>query len=99
MVPEDAADVLHARDAPDVAEEDREAQEAFHEIEEERVFRDEVEETCRARRDSDEEDAREHEREDNRTGHLPVGELLILLTGHLGRIRERADADDKRLDE
>lgn len=99
VVLEDAADVLHARDAPDVAEEDCEAQEALHEIEEERVLRDDVEEARRARWDRNEEDAREHEREEDRARHLLVGELFILLAGHLGRIRERADADDERLNE
>ena len=99
VVLEHAADVLHARDAADVGEEDREAQEALHEVEEYGIVRDEMEELRRTRRDGDEEDAREHEREDDRARHLLVRELLVLVARHLRRVGERAQAEHEGLDE
>ena len=58
-----------------------------------------MEETCRARRDGDEEDAREHEREDDRARHLLVRELLVLVARHLRRVGEGAQAEHEGLDE
>ena len=86
MILEHAADVRHARYAPDIAEEYDEAQDALHEIQPHRIIGDRAEQMRGPRRYGYEQHTGQHECEYDGQHHLFVAELLILITSHLGRV-------------
>ena len=100
VVLEHAAQVTHAREQPDVAEEDRGTQHALDEPEQERRAELVLEQAGEPDRDDEEQADREEERDHHRPDPHRAGDrLLVLLQLRVGGDVEGVEADLQRLDE
>ena len=72
VVLEHPANILHAGNAPDIGKENPQAQETFHQVQEDRVLRHEVEQLRRPRGDGDKENRRQHQGKEDGACHLLI---------------------------
>ena len=99
MVLEDAANVLHPRNSPDIPEKDDKAQNTFHQIQKEGIFRHKVKKARRPRGNRNEDDRCKKKGKKDGAGKFLIRKLLFLLARHLCGIRKRTNAHDERFDE
>ena len=97
VVLEHTANPAHKRDAPDVEEEDEQANTALDQIEHDGVIRIRRREMRRPRRNDDKEHTCKHECEENRHRDLLLRHLLVLLARRLCGEREGTHPDDEGL--
>ena len=81
MILENAADVLHAGNPPNIQEENHQPQDTFQKIQHHRVFRGSMNQFGRPCGNGNKEDTGQYQGKDNRARHFLIGQLLVFLAG------------------